>query len=87
MEQNPMRGKFDTNITIPSWVQTVLLTRYSAAWAPEGPLVRGRCDAQIAPEFRNAFPHGCQRRSGHSGDHTPFEGIGLKMDEYMRVTR
>lgn len=71
---------------VPSWVQTVLLTQYSAAWQSEGGLVRGKCDARIAPAFRNAFPHGCQRLSGHSGDHTPFEGIGRTMDEYRKVT-
>jgi len=71
---------------IPSWVMKVLLTRYSAAWQPEGSeSVRGRCDARIAPAFRDAFPHGCQRLSGHSGDHTPFEGIGRKMDETQRA--
>jgi len=70
---------------IPSWVMKVLLTQYSAAWVPEPPLVRGRCDARIAPAFRDAFPHGCQRLSGHSGDHTPFEGIGRKMDEAQRA--
>lgn len=65
---------------VPSWVVTVLLTRYSAAWQPEEGLVRGRCCAPVAAAFRAAFPGGCQRRSGHSGDHTPFAGVGQQME-------
>jgi len=64
---------------VPSWVTTVLLTRSSAAWQPEPGLVRGKCAAGLAPAMRAAFPHGCQRGSGHDGDHTPFAGVGKVM--------